>query len=213
MTLIISDLVRTMSTYLRIGDVRVKDASGVIEARDASDTAYVDVSLNRIQVHGDNAANAVIFDAPAGLGGDVTFTLPSALGSTGQFIVQTDGAGTLGFANGVSNGNLTQIEEFTEGTSSPLTVFASPPDDAELMQVIIEVTAAAAGGSPTVAVGTGVDPDLYMDETDSDLSEVGTYTVTPLIDLGTTPADIVLTITPDSQTFTGSVYIVYSNPS
>jgi hypothetical protein len=52
----------------------------------------------------DNGSNYIRLQAPANIASNLTFTLPSADGSSGQAIV-TDGSGTLSFANaGISTG-------------------------------------------------------------------------------------------------------------
>jgi len=207
----LSTLVRTMQSYFRIGTIRLKDDSGVVAARNAADTAHADISANQVRVKGANASNAVILGAPAGLGGNATFVLPSADGATGQYL-KTNGSGTLSFGDPGSSADQTQAEAFTQASSSPLTIF-TPPANAVIRQITIEVTSAASGGSPTVAVGTVADPDAYMDELESDLKETGLYTVYPLANVGASPAAVVLTITPSGQTFTGNVYVVYTVPA
>lgn len=203
-----------MSTFFRIGTIRIKDASGVVQARNAADSAYADVAVKQLRVQNTNASDAVLLSSPSGLSGSITLTLPGTLGSAGQFVALTDGAGTLGFADSVSNADLTQYENFTQATSSPLAIF-TPPDDAIIRQVIIVVTSAAGAGNPTVSVGNTGDNDEYMLTTQSDLkdSASGPYAVNPMIDVGTAPDPINLYITPDGQTFTGTVYVVYTNPS
>jgi hypothetical protein len=52
----------------------------------------------------DNGTNYVAFQAPASVASDITWTLPSADGTSGQAIV-TNGSGTLSFGNaGISTG-------------------------------------------------------------------------------------------------------------
>lgn len=209
--LILSNLTRTISTYFRIGTIRIKDSSAVLQARNAGDTAFIDVAGKQIRIQGNNATNAIILNSPNGLGASVTYTLPGTDGSTGQ-VLSTNGSGTLSWASVSANADLTQVEAFTEATSSPLTIF-TPPANAIIRLVIIEVTAAAAGGTPTVKAGTALDDDAYMLVTENDLLETGVYEVQPLVSAGGSPSAVILTITPDSQTFSGNVYVVYTNPS
>jgi hypothetical protein len=210
--LTLSRLRRTLKTIFGIGTINIKDSAGVVQLRNSGDTAFVDVAGNKLRVQGNNATNAVVLNAPNALGGTVTFTFPAAVGSTNQVLADVGGDGTLGFINVSNNSDLTQAEDFTEATTSPLTIF-TPPANAIIREVTIVVTVAAAAGNPTVNVGTSGDPDAYMDETEVDLKTTGTYTVYPLIDVGGSPSAVILTIVPDSQTFSGEVYVTYSNPA
>ncbi len=208
---IISRLTRTMSSYFRIGTFRLKDSSGVVQARAGDDSAFADIAGKQVRVQGNNAANAVVLNAPNSLGGNVTLTLPDGVGATGQFL-KTDGAGTLSWADSVSNADLVQIESFNQGTTSPLNIF-TPPNNAVLEWIAIIVDSAAAGGNPVVTVGNTADNDLYMLATESDLKEAGIYMVHPRESVGATPDNIELFITPDAQTFAGRVLVGYSLPS
>ena len=212
---ILSRLRRTMQSIFRIGDVQIKDSSGVVELRNAADSAYVDGKVNRIVVGGDNAANAVILDAPAALGASVTFTLPGTDGSTGQFMT-TNGAGILSFTSAIANGSLVQIEAFSDADDGvPVTVF-TPPANARVLEVNVHlaVAAGAAGGVLTVGDNGGT-ADRYFNATDIDMQATGTYTVRPLEDndVGGVPAAIEVAITAGGQTFSGEVYVEYSTPA
>lgn len=210
---ILSRLRRTMQSIFRIGDIQIKDSSGVVETRNAGDTAYADTAVNRIQIHGDNVANAVILDAPGALGGDVTFVLPSADGSSGQFL-RTNGSGTLSFADAQANADLTQIESFTEA-SGTLVIF-TPPANARIMEVSVHLASAAAGAGASLIIGdNGGTTNKYFKTTDIDMQTTGTYTVRPLEDndVGGTPAQIEAVITAGAQTFSGEIYVTYSVPA
>jgi hypothetical protein len=211
MSEVLSRLSRTMQGLFRIGDVNVKDESGEVALRNFDDSAYVDVAVKNVQIHGNNVANAVILSSPNGLGGNITLTLPNSVGASGQFL-QSDGSGGMSWANANSNGNLIQYEAFTQATSSPLTIF-TPPDDSVILEVYVEVIDSAGGGSPTVTIGTSVDPDAYMTATENDLTEEAVYIVHPLVEVGGSPNPVIATIVTDSQTFGGEIYVGYSNAS
>lgn len=200
---------RTMQSIFRIGDINVKDVSGVVQLRNAGDTAYADAAVNRIRIQGANATNAVVLTAPGALGSSVTFTLPGADGATGQALV-TDGAGVLSFADIAAAANLTQYEAFTEATVSPVTVF-TPPDDAVIIEVYIQILAAAAAAGGTLSVGIAGDTDAYMQTDENDTTIVAVYKVHPLEEVGVSPDPVILTIVPGAQTFSGEVYVTYSN--
>ncbi len=208
----LSRLVRTMQDFFRIGTIRIKDSAGTVQLRNGGDTAYADTAVNKIRLQGNNATNAVVLTSPNGLGANVTFTWPSAVGSSNQVLADVGGDGTLGFINVSGNANLIQQESFTEATTSPLTIF-TPPANARLLRIIIDLQVAAAAGNPTVSVGTAASPALYMTTAESDVKTVATYQVEEPIELGGSPDAIVLTIVPDSQTFSGIVYVEYVNPA
>lgn len=209
----ISDLVGTLQTYFKIGTIRITDNSGVVEAKNAGGTAYTSATVTSVKHLGANASNGVVLSAPSDLADNVTLTLPGAVGTIGWGLVDTDGAGTLGFAaSGASNAELCQVEAFTEATSSPLTIFA-PPDNCTITRVQVLVSAAAAAGSPTISIGVAGTAERDMAAAEVDLKTAGLYEVQPLTALSTDPGDIIATITPSAQTFTGKVYLYYATPA
>lgn len=210
---IIGDLLGTFSDYLKIGKggVRLTNASGVLNVENAGGTAKVSAGVHTINLHGANATYKATLTAASGLGADVDFVLPDNDGSNGQVIV-TDGSGNLSFADSTVNGELVQEESFTEATSSPATIF-TPPANAVITRVQIEISAAGAGSSPLASVGISGDEDRDMDEDHSDLLTVGVYEVTPMTAVGGSPAAVILTLTPDSQSFTGKVRVWYAVPA
>jgi hypothetical protein len=62
------------------------------------------------------------------------------------------------------------------GTSSPLAI-GTPAANSIVTQVMVDVTEAFDGTAPTLNVGTAGTADLYMDETEIDLTTIGTYIV------------------------------------
>jgi hypothetical protein len=67
----------------------------------------------------DNGSNYVALKAPDTIASNLTLTLPSADGSSGQ-VLQTNGSGVLSFA-GVSGGKVLQVIEASDGTSRTTT--------------------------------------------------------------------------------------------
>ncbi len=208
---VLSNLTRTLSTFFRFGTLRLKDACGVLEVRTAGDTANADLAANTLRVKGANAGNAVILDAPGSLAANLTLVLPGVDGASGEYL-KTNGAGTLSWGTPGSNSDQTDVESFTEATPSPLALF-TPAAGAVIRQITIEVTAAASGGAPTVQVGYAADPDAYLLAAESDLKEAACYTVYPLLNVGASPAGVILTLTPGGQTFQGKVYVVHTVPN
>lgn len=210
---IISDLLGTFSTYFRVGKsgFRLTNAAGTCNVENAGGTAKAPLGAHTVNLHGANATYKVSLTAPSGLGEDVDFVMPDNDGSPGQVVV-TDGSGNLSFADGISNGELCQEESFTQGASSPVTIF-TPPVNAVISCVQIEISVAAAGGTPTVSVGISGDADRDMDEDHSDLLTAGIYEVSPMTAVGESPGAVILTISADGQTFTGKVRVWYVVPA
>lgn len=209
----LSDLIGTMAAYFRVGGgsgFRLSNSSGTCNVENAGGTSKAPLGTHTLNLHGSNATNKISITAPAGLGGDVNFVFPDNDGSANQ-LMGTDGSGNLSFYDAVSSGELCQQEAFTQGTSSPMTIF-TPPANAVITRVQIEVTSAASAGAPLVSVGIAADNDRDMETTQSDLKTAGLYEVTPMSDVGGTPGAINLYITPDSQTFSGETRVWYVVP-
>jgi hypothetical protein len=98
---------------------------------------------------------------------------------------------------------------FTQATSSPA-LLLDPPNGAVLTKIVVVVDTAGSTGSPTCSVGVSGTAGRDMATTDSDLKIQGTYIVEPYTACGTDGANISLTITPDSQTFSCRCYLHYA---
>ena len=107
----------------------------------------------------------------------------------------------------VGNSGLASLS-FTQATSSPATIF-TPTDNAIITRCVVVTDTAASAGSPTASIGIVGNTARDMATTDINLraQEVSVYE--PYTAVGTSPAAIILTITPDSQTFGGRCYITY----
>jgi hypothetical protein len=66
----------------------------------------------------DNGTNKVTIKAPATLGSDYTFTLPTAAGGTNQVLTDTDGAGTLGWSTVASTVTTTRGDLIKRGAAA-----------------------------------------------------------------------------------------------
>lgn len=208
---VLSDLIGTIRTYFKIATVRLKDTSGVLEVKNAGDTAYVQENVHTLGIAGSNASNKITLAAPAGLAGNVALTLPPDAGTDG-WVLKTDGNGVTSWITPVSNSAYIQLESFTQATSSPLTILA-PEDASVVSKVIVVVDSAASAGSPTLSVGVAGTVERDMAAADNDLKTVGVYEVTPMTQLGASPGDIIATLVPDSQTFSGRIYLEITIPA
>jgi hypothetical protein len=103
----------------------------------------------------------------------------------------------------------TQSENFDETTSSPLTICV-PAANATVQTVVVQVSSAASAGSPTIEVGIVGDTGTYMSTTDNDLTVAAIFEVSPYESVGATPSAILATIVPDSQTFSGTIFVTYT---
>lgn len=81
--------------------------NGTVGATTPSTGVFTDITLNAqgdVRFADSDSSNYVAFQAPATVASNVTWTLPSADGTSGQAIV-TNGSGTLSFGNaGISTG-------------------------------------------------------------------------------------------------------------
>lgn len=211
---IISDLVGTLQSYLRIGTVQIKNDSNVIRARNAADTANVPFTASVIAaVAADGKRGG--FKVAEGMSADTDYELPAADGSSGQALV-TNASKVLSWATVATGSNAvkTQIETIGYGTSSPVTIF-TPPANGRIETVIVKVTEAFNGTSPSMSVGVSGTPAKYMGATDILLATVGVYEVSPLYTEDGTPDAVIVTFVAGEGASTGSceVSVTYSNPS
>lgn len=210
---IFPSILGTMQALFHIGGPSapaLKNNAGAVQVRDSTDAAHADFEAKSLKAHGTNITTGVKLAAPGGMGASITLTLPSTVGSPGQNL-QTDGAGGLGWGYSQPNADLTDTTNFTQASASPLAMF-TPPANALLREVGVLVSSPAAGGSPTISIGTASQPALYAATSDIDLKAAGLYVIPVYADVGATPDPIIATIVANGQTFTGQIYAVFTNP-
>lgn len=208
---VIARLTRTMQAFFRIGNIRIKDSAGTVQLRSGDDSAYADLAAQKLRVQSGNPINAVVLTSPNALGTDVTLTLPGTAGSSGQ-LLRTNGSGILSWEDAQSGANLVESTAFSDSSVSPLTVLSAPPAGTQILGIRIEVVSPAGGGSPTLSIGTASAQDAYVVVGDNDLTSAGFYIINDAYELSGGD-NIIATITPDSQTFSGNIHIIYSTPS
>lgn len=211
----ISDLVGTMQTYLRINSLRLKNNSGALNVRDSADTVYADTAMATLFLQGaTSGAVGLKGDTNAGA---VTYTLPNTDGSTGDALV-TDGAGVLSFTPVATGANMvkSQVENVAFNSGSPITIF-TPPANATLLRVIVDVDTAFDASGPTANLSVGIvgTTSKYMGATDNDLTAVGTYEVAPNYQEDGTPDVVIITFSAGAGGANGSanVMVEYANPA
>jgi hypothetical protein len=92
------------------------DGNGIVTAEGTSTTQ----GRLRLGEDTDNGTNYVELQAAANIASNVTFTLPSADGTSGQ-VIQTDGSGALSFTS-ISGGAQGFVTQATGANVSPGTV-------------------------------------------------------------------------------------------
>lgn len=140
---------------------------------------------------------------------DIVYTTGGTTASGYPYIWMATISGIAALAGGGGSGigaTVVHQKTFNQATSSPLTIF-TPIANSLISKVQIEVLTAAAGGNPSVSVGTSGDPDRDMKTDQSWLNFIAVYEVTPNTDIGASPVPIILTITPDGQNFSGEVRV------
>lgn len=170
------------SFQIQKGGVKIKNSSGVLQVRNAADSAYADIVAAILKASGDTlilnsdatsggADWAMTLARPAsGMTAAVTYTLPAA--PTNGYILSTDGSGVLTWvapstpaAANVVLSDSTTITNL-DGTG-PISLFTLPANAVvHKVQVIVDTTYDVPGG---VSVGTSASPSKYMSNTQSDV--------------------------------------------
>ena len=209
----LSRLAGTMQSKFGIGGtsgINIKHSSGAAQVRNAADSAYAPIGVSSLQLKDGGSANQVVIQSPS-LAGNLTETWPADNGSPG-YVLANDGSGVLSWVASSSNGDLEAVEPFTQATSSPLTVM-TPPANSVIKEIRVIVDVAAGGGAPTIEIGIAGTIDRYMTAAENDLKSVNSYETNPMYVEDVSPDNIIATITPDSQTFSGRIYVRYGNPA
>lgn len=202
------DLIGTSSTkfYLGIKGLLLKNASGKIRARNATDSADVPLVGSSIEASGDSltlnedAAGAgsdwklMLSRAAAGMTQDLNFTFPANYGTNGYFMA-TDGAGGLTFMPSAAASNLeaTDTTTLAFGSTSPLAMFTLPVNAVVVkVQIVIDTPF---NGTPSVSIGVAGTTSRYMPSTAVDLTQAaGTiFEVSPGVAAEGTPQDLIAT--------------------
>ena len=211
---IISDLVGTLQNTFRLGTARIKNATNVIQARNAADTANIPLTASVIAALAADGKRGG-FKVAEGMSADTDYELPAADGSTGQGLV-TNGSKVLSWSTLATGENAVkeQIETITWKTVSPVTIF-TPPANARINKIIVDVETAFDGAASALSVGVSGAPARYMGTTENALDAIAIYEVEPLFEEDGTPDEIIVTFAIGAGATVGScrVSVTYSNPS
>lgn len=160
--------------------VSTNTASAIV-ARDASgDFAANNITLNGqgdLRLADSDSSNWVALQAPATVASNVTWTLPSADGTSGQFL-STNGTGTLSWASQSSSGGMTLLASLNNA-STDLTISSIPTTYKDLyirvhgLQTTTNVTVS------NITPSTGNMTGIYLATTSIDND--ATYTSTTIV--------------------------------
>jgi len=190
----------TQSTFqLGKGGPKLKSVSGVFQARNAADSAYVDIIAAAINAAGDSitinsdAAEAgadwklTIARPVAGMTQNLTFTLPGSYGSSGQFL-QSDGAGNTSWASAGGGGGTKVYRGFglsgsvVTGASVALPILIRATGTIQSVKAYCRT--APTGGSVDLDVkknGVTIFSALPSIAASANLSSTGTLSVTSVV--------------------------------
>ncbi|MEO5348889.1 MAG: hypothetical protein H7836_04510 [Magnetococcus sp. YQC-3] len=174
---IFMDLKGTSQSSFQIqkGGPRLKNNSGVLEAKNAADSAYVDFKASALK----STSNTMTWNEDASLAGadwkmqisrptsgmtaNTNFVMPADYGTNG-YVLQTDGAGNLSWVAQSSPPSVTQkitvdTTTLAFNTSSPLALFTLPANAVvHKVKVIIDT---AFDGAPTLDIGISGNTSKY----------------------------------------------------
>lgn len=208
---IISDLIGTMQSFFKIGTLRLKNNSNVLEVRNSGDSGYLPAKMSTINLN--NGSGNITLQSAAS--GTVILTLPTTDGNTGE-VLKTDGNGVLDWVaiSTESNAVKTESQVVAYNTASPVSVF-TPPANSVIQKVFVTPTVAF-NGTPAMSVGVAGSTSRYMGTTDIDLTDAAlpVYEVTPMYTEDASPEEVIVTLSAGGAS-AGSciVSIVYANPS
>lgn len=209
---IISDLIGTMQSFFKIGTLRLKNNTNVLEVKNSGDTGFLPISASTAKLN-NGSGTATLQSASSGT---LTFTLPGEVGSTNQVLTTDGNTGVLSWSTvAVANNQvLAQTENIVFGSSTPVTMF-TPPDNSVIQKIVVDVdTAFDATGGPNLSVGVSGTTSKYMGATDSDLATVGIYEVQPMIQESTSNSPVIITYSAGTGGSAGSAFVTvfYANP-
>jgi len=212
---ILSDLIGTLRTFFRIGNLRLKNNLGHLEVRNLADTAHANIAAAEHQFRNAGGFGMNIAANPAAAV-NTTLTLPDgdAPATTNDYALVSDGAGQLSWVQ-VSTGNNAvkkQSEVVTFSSASPVAMF-TPPANAIIQTVICDVDTAF-NGAPSLSVGVAGDTGRYMAASENELTTTGVYETSPEYKEDGTPEAIIVTFAAGGATQgSAEVTVIYANPA
>jgi hypothetical protein len=209
------------------GGARVKNSSGVIEARNAADGAYADLVAEILKA---NSSEVQLNSNAAGSGADwkmslkrpttgmtaaVNYTLPAV--PTNGYVLSTDASGNLSWVAPATAPTGTVTQDTTTlvfGDSSPVAMFTLPANAVvNKVEVIVDT---AFDGTPTLNIGISGTTNKYMDAAQVDLTSGAEdrWESNPnKAPVGTTEAIIATYVAGGASAGSARIIVSYSNPN
>jgi hypothetical protein len=214
-------LTGTSNPYFQIGigGPIVNNNSGVLEAKNAAGTSYVNLTALGLTATGgvltlNGATYNVVIEPSSSQTATYTLTLPVSAGTAGQ-VLSTDGTGVLSW---VASGNTTHTVQNIDatiayGSTSPVTI-GTLPANAIVTSVNVYVDTAFNATSPSLSVGIAGTTSKYMGTTDLDLTTAGSYAEDPGLPADTSSESIIATFAAGTGGTAGSarVIVYYTTP-
>jgi hypothetical protein len=183
---LMSDILGTTYSIFQIGigGVKLKNNSGNLIVRNATDSADASITASELF----NSGDVIVVNSDAastgadwklnlkrqttGMTGDVDFAFPANDGSVGQ-VLQTDGSGNTSWVSaGSTAACLTQdTTSLAFGSSSTVSMFTLPANAViDSVKLIVDTSF---DGTPQVSVGISSDHSKYMGAGQNDLKNTG----------------------------------------
>jgi hypothetical protein len=225
----------TLSKFqLGIGGPQLKNNSGVVEARNAADSAYAAIAALLVSIYGDD----IVINAGATESGDswiLTISRPStgmtedvqvimppdAAPSPGQALTvgsASSGVITLAWASVAAGTDLVKVDTtaLAFGSSSPVSMFSLAADMVVLKVQVIVDTPFTGGTGPSLSIGISGTASKYMGATEVDLTAAAStvFEVNPGLVSDGSPESLIATYAANSATAGAARILVhYCDPS
>lgn len=222
------DLAGTMLEYLKIGGtsgVRLKNNSGNLSIRNTADNADASITTSQVNVSGESIVlnsdaaqtgadwKVTIARAVTGMIANLTFTLPSSTGSSGQ-VLQTDGSGNLSWVSPTTSVSSIKVDTTSVAFGDGVTISMFSTGSTDIINKIqVCVDTAFNGTSPTLSIGISGSVSKYMGTGDLDLKTVGVYEITPGKTAQGVEALIATYSASSSSTGAARILVEYSTPA
>jgi hypothetical protein len=212
----LSDLAGTLNSFFRIAGLRLKNTTDtLLSIRNAADTEYRDASVRALELRRVSGTNKVAFAIGSEPAADRTYNFPVAYGTTGQ-VLADDGAGNLSWTSVATGANQVKAEQELVAFNSGSTIaIFTPPANATIRTVTVEIETAFDGVGAQLSVGVAAQPARYMGATQNELSLAAIFEVTPLYEEDGTPEQVEIAFVAGTGASAGSARITveYSNPA
>lgn len=210
---------------LGLGGPQLKNNSGNVEARNAADSAYAQLSALALALFG---TGGIILNAGATESGsswkftiqnptsgqtqDITLILPSGAPSVGQAMTVasfTSGVATLQWSTVAAGAQLVSCDttSLAFGSTSPVSMFTLPAN--AVIDRVVVVVDTAFNGTPSLSVGISGTTSKYLSSTQVDLTTAGEYEVSPGVAADASSESLIATYSAGSASAGAARILVY----